>query len=277
MKLIETLTNQQKIDCLTNVATSFFSTAITNEDVYNSLKSQICSGYFLNHSGSKEISPTYTRIIDLVGATTVEENAEEIIGNLIRAKFRDKWTRVYNALLNTEYNPLDDRNFTEAKTATNTDTINGTKTKTKTGTDTNTTQYDSTVTDDGKVGTHETVTRATEDSADIYGFNSDVAVGDNISQGTFNETTVGDAEQNTTYNVRTNAGTDTKTMAIDESESDTENTTKGYDINESIVNSGREDIGSNLLQAELDFRAKNIFFNIVYADIDSIVALSIYI
>ena len=175
----------------------------------------------------------------------ISEDPNTAIGkNLIRPKFIDKWTRIYDTLITKQYDPLKDYDYEEHRGGNNSDT----------------TTYNISVEDNGKTGTKETVTTSRDTSNDVYGFNSSVPVGDDTSTENMTETTEGLANDNTTYNKQDKTGTDSKAFTIDED----------------VTKSARNVSGADLVQSELNLRNKQIFFDIVYADIDSIFALSVY-
>ena len=232
----------------------------------------------MHRSGEKTISPTYTKFISIISENPdIEKTPEELMGKLIRGKFNDKWNRVYNALISEQYNPLNNYDVTEHKTGNNqnTDTYNTTK-GTK-GKNTDTTTYDTNVEDNGNTGTHETITRNINEDNSVYGYNSNVAVDDNKSVETTNETTVGDKEKNTSHNIQIKTGTESKVYDVSEDVTHTGTDTEDISIDETLNKTGRDNSGASLIEEELNLRNKQIFFDIIYSDIDSITTLSIYI
>ena len=326
MKLRETLTKQQTIDLLSGNVVGIFPSMILSEDAFYGKLYELCLGYYTARSGEKTISMTYERFIFLVNENPeINKSPEELIGALIRGKFLDKWNRVYDVLLTSQYDALSNRESTEDKTGNNQnkDTHNTTKAKEgnntdvmtydtesgKQGTNTDTTTFDTNVEDNGKTGTSETTTRNVTDENNVYGFNSPSAVGDTNSTETTSETIVGEADKNTSHNLQTKTGTESKEFGIDEtitktgteskeigidetvtktgtdsraigiSESETHTGTDTTDItiSEKLVKSGRDGSGAELITEELNLRNTQLFFDIIYADIDSIATLQIYI
>lgn len=234
---------------------------------------------------------------------------EKMGSAIIRPKFIDKWNRVYSALMTTQYDILHGFEHNETKvgdnsdtttydtsvgkTGNNSDSITYNSSNEKVGNNTDTITYDTNSEDNGSTGTKEVTTINRENSSDIYGFNSVSPVGDSADTETSTETVTGNANDNTTHNVNTKTGTetkdivigetisksgsDTKNITISESENKTGTDTKNFVINETINKSGRNSTGAELIEAELNMRNKEIFFDIVYADIDSIATLQIYI
>lgn len=279
MKLLETLTSQQKIDLFAGRTVGFFQYLLTNSEPYHDKLTDLCTGYYLTRSGEKTISPTYDKILTAVKEEIITSNPDELLASLIRAKFVDKWNRVYDVLLGkrSNYDPLNDREFTVDRTGNNTDSTTYGKTKTHTGTNTDTTEYGSITEDDGKTATQESTTRTIADSDAVYGFNSSSAVNDSESSEVTTESVVGDADKNTTYNKQTRSGEDTKTMGFNESEADSGTDAVNHIIDEYIERKGRNVAGADLVEQELKLRNKEIFFDIIYADIDSIVTIPLYI
>ena len=342
MKLRETLTKQQTIDLLSGNVVGIFPSMILSEDAFYGKLYELCLGYYTARSGEKTISMTYERFISLIKENPeISKSPEELIGALIRGKFLDKWNRVYDVLITSQYDALNNRESTEDKTGNNQnkDTHNTTKAKEgnntdvmtydtengrkgtntdvmtydtesgKQGTNTDTTTFDTNVEDNGKTGTSETTTRNVTDENNVYGFNSPSAVGDTNSTETTSETIVGEADKNTSHNLQTKTGTESKEFGIDEiitktgteskeigidetvtktgtdsraigiSESETHTGTDTTDItiSEKLVKSGRDGSGAELITEELNLRNTQLFFDIIYADIDSIATLQIYI
>lgn len=279
MKLLETLTLGQMIKMLNNgeVVGIFPSMILSNDKFYSKLY-DLCFGYYMQRSGEKTISLTYERLLQLVDAKIyTNETAENLIGKLIRGKFIEKWNRVYDVLISEQYNALQNQDFTEQKTGNNKNVDTHNTTKAKQGTNTDTTTYDTNVEDNGKIGTSETTTRSAEDYNNVYGFNSTSPVGDTISNQTTSETIVGEADKNTSHNIQTKTGTEAKQFGINESENHTGTDTTDISIDENINRSGRNVSGAELINEELNLRNTQLFFDIIYSDIDSIATLKIYI
>lgn len=278
MKLRETLTKQQTIDLLSGNVVGIFPYMILSEDAFYSKLYELCLGYYTERSGEKTISMTYDRFISLTKENPeINKSPEELIGSLIRGKFLDKWSRVYDVLITSQYDALNNRENTEDKTGNNQNKDTHNTTKSKNGNNTDTTTFDTNVEDNGKTATNETTTRNVTDENNVYGFNSPTAVGDTNSTETTSETIVGDADKNTSHNLQTKTGTESKSFNVNESETNTGTDTTDITIDEKIVRSGREGSGAELIMEELNLRNTQLFFDIIYADIDSIATLQIYI
>lgn len=278
MKLIETLTTQQKINMLNGSVVGIFPSMILPSDVFYSILKDLCLGYYTTRSGEKTISVTYEKIIDMTNISDeIIDSPETIIGKFIRGKYLDKWNRIYNVLIQEDYNPLENSRITERKTGNNKNTDTYNTTKGKQGNNSDTTTFDTNVEDDGTTATKETTIRTTNDAEDVYGFNSINSVHDTESKESVNETVTSRPEDNTTHNTQKKTGTESKVFGISESETHTGTDSKDIVINETFDRSGRDESGSSLIMKELDLRNKQIFFDIIYSDIDTIATLQIYI
>ena len=244
MKLIETLTNSELEDLLSAdveelVGIGIFPYLILTTDPLYNLKGELCRGYYLGSSGQKSISIYFRKLIEYQYDTRWDRPAQ-LIGSMIRSKFIDKWNRIYSDL-KTEYNPILDYDTTETIKADNTDT--------KT--------YDVTNTDIGS-SYNEDISRSNgNDTNALYGFNSETPSNTDYSTDNSSDTTNTESEFD---NTSTKTGTETFGISKDETK----------------TTQGRRASASDLLQDELDFRAKNLLYDIIYRDIDSIATSQIY-
>lgn len=246
MKLIETLTKTQIVDMLNGDRVGIFTSLFNQTDLFYNKTEMLCLGYYTERSGEKTISPTYEKLLSFVKENEdITETAEELLGKLIRGKFIDKWNRVYNALLQEQYNILDNSTYIE--------TIVGDNIDIKT--------FDTNNETNGNTSNKQTYTRESNSNDDIYGFNSSAGSPSNSSLDSETETTQGDSKDNTTHNINTKTGTETLNLTV----------------NETKTNTGRNGSGADLIQKELKLRNEQLFFNILYKDIDSITTLQIYI
>lgn len=277
MKLIETLTIQNKIDLLNGNIVGIFKSIFSANDKFYSQVPNMCSEYYLNWSGEKTISPIYEKTVDLLSEqTSIARNAEEIIGSNIRARFIDKWNRVYAVLVEETYKPLDDYVDSETKSGNNKDTTTyGSKTDYSSDNN-NTITYNLNTTDNGKTGTKEVTTRNVENDDNVYGFNSTYPVGDTFGQQTTSETVSGDAESNTNFNEQLKTGTETKKSDNIESTQKSGTDSKQNDYNETITHNGRRMSGADLVESEISLRDRRNFFEMIFRDIDSITTIQLY-
>lgn len=290
MKIKDTLTLEEKSNLfLKSSVVGLFPQMILEDDAFYSLAYPICLGYYTVQSANKTVSPVYQHMYEFTREYALSQGLtdstdEEILalvnsklgGSVIRSKFIEKWTRVYNTLLTEQYSALDDYSETETKIGNDTDTITYDITDGKTGTNTDTVTHDLKTEDNGKTATNETTTITGEKYNDSYGFNSSAAVGDTVETDKSTETVSGEANKNTTQNIQTKTGTESKAIGIDETTKKTGTETKTFGINETRSRNGRNTSGADLVEKELNLRNKQIFFDIVYRDIDSVATIYIY-
>lgn len=272
--VFDTLTDSEKLLLLNGEKVGLFNYCFRSGVGYNDLVDQMCVGYYLDHSGNKPVSVTYERIEELAKNTNKDVN--EVLGNIIKGKFSKKWDLLYTAL-NTEYDVVNNVDIVETKTGNNVveDTYNSSNEKT--GNNSDTTSYNTTVTDNGKKGMKEITTRGDTVDDTIFGFNSATSVGDTSRSENLSETVESLPEFNTSFNEQIKTGTDSKEFGINETDKHTGTDTKTNSINESTSKNGRTENPSANIESELLMRNKFIFFDTIYKDIDSIVALQIYI
>ncbi len=277
MKIIETLNDTQLTEIVLGNSTGIFTGVAQPTDKWYSDIGDMCRIYYLQRSGEKTISPFYNKLITIVeGASNIPNTAEQILGESVRSKFIDKWNKIYTALFD-EYSPLDSFTFNETKTGNNKDTKNINLTDTKKGNNTDNTTYNTTIEDNGKRAVNETVTRNNETQENTQGFNSTSPVNTDGSTDNNVETTVAELDNNVTQNINTKTGTDNKTFNIDETNTKQGSDTTDYTINETVTQNGRKDSGAKLLDEEIEFRNKRIFYDVIFDDIDSIATLKIYL
>lgn len=199
---------------------------------------------YITHSGNKTLSPLGRYVLDTPLPDGFGTPIEQLC-TIIHKKFNNKWTRIYKALVDTEYDALNNIDYTEQKTGDNTDT----------------TTFDTNVEDTGEIGTHEVTTRNEETSDDVYGFNSTSPVGDSYSNDNISETIIGDKDKNTNHNVQAKTGTESKVFGIDET----------------ITKSGRwYGNPAEYIDKEIDMRLRHNFIEIVFKDVDSLLACPLY-
>lgn len=81
---------------------------LQNED-----KNSLWINYLFNHSGNKEESCLLSNYV------FVNNNSLDILNNIIKNIYLDKWNKLYN-VLNSEYNPIENYNRVENTTINNT-------------------------------------------------------------------------------------------------------------------------------------------------------------
>lgn len=304
MKLIETLSESELNDILKGKSVTFFKALqqFYLDIPFSDMLPNMCQEYYLSWSGEKQVSMLYERVVS-------NDMGVSKISDLLYDKYITKWKKVFIALIESEYSPLDDYSETETKQGSNNDTVTYNTTEKNMSTDTDTVTYNTTeknksddtdkitynvnISDDGKTSTKETVTRSSEDTDDSYGFNSSSPVGNTVSNGTETETTVGLGDDNTTHNTNVKTGTETKTIGIDgtKTKTGTETKTLGADgtktktgtdgksgeYTETKTRSGRNTDGATLITRELSLRNRYNFFEMIYRDIDTVVTRPMYI
>lgn len=242
MKIIETLTPQEKISMLNGEVVGVFNSLFLPDDKFYSLLPDLCVGYYMQHSGDKTISPTYYKLLEL--KDEFNTTPEKQLARIIRSKFIGKWDKIYTALTN-EYDPLFNYEQTYHRDHNSNDII----------------KYGSQVENNGKQNQEVTTTTDADNEFNTFGFNSASPVGASQNNNLVKETISADETKNTTSNTSSKTGNDDR----------------DYNSTENITKKGRNAIVSTLVQKELDLRKREIFFDIIYQDIDSITALAIYL
>ncbi len=181
----------------------------------------------------------------------------DMIAESIFTLFQTKWEKLYKVLFE-EYNPIENYRMTETETSNHTIESSGTNTGTVTNAETGTVRTDNT----------GNVTNANTNTVDnsVYGFNSSQAVNSDSTEGTENTTETRNLEELETRNT---ADTETRNLANENSETG--------ENERSMTRSGNIGVTTSqqLLQSEIELWEWN-FFNQVFADIDSVLCLSIY-
>lgn len=234
--------------------------------------------YYLNHSGEKTFSRLAENIARLSNTDMLSLSEQQKFGyKYIAPKFSEKWSRIYNALVASQYNPLVDYEHTETKTGTenrtdtydtaikktgtntdnteynltdkhtanNTDNLEKSDTVTRTGTNADTVTYDTDTTTTDK----RTTTGGNEYSDDRYGFNSNSPVGVSVSSGSDSETESEDKTEAKTGTEKTDktinekdvqSGTDNRTITESESDTKTGTENNSKSINENEAKTGTD-------------------------------------
>lgn len=271
MTILETLTTAQQMKLIQSKPTGVFTTLFTNSDPWIEQAGECCAGYYLQHSAKKTVSPFYLNVYAVSPDTTAE-----VIGNIIRSKFIGKWANTYNAL-NAEYNALYNESVTVTETESGSEETKYGSEVTTTGTDTDTTTYNVNVTDDGTTSTKETTTRTNTAESNLYGFSSDTPVGDTTDTESVNETVQALPDDNTTHNTNVKTGTETKEYGKNDTQAKSGSDTTARSKTSSITREGFTNSPTDNIMKELELRKTNVFFNIIYDDIDSMMALQIYV
>lgn len=209
--------------------------------------------YYYNKSGFKYISPYFETLIEkyeLLNAVS------SIAVNLI-LKFKDKWNKIYNALL-IDYTPTDDYNMQRIKEggSTQNETTNRTLERNGTENETKDTTFNRT----------DETTQNNNENNQVFGFNSTDAVDSDKTIGnTTNNRNVNDTQNDTIQNETTRNDTENGSRDADNK----------YNSTETIKGKSNESSYQKMIEDELELR-KNIFIETVYEDIDSLLVLRIY-
>lgn len=276
MKLKETLTTQQTIDIISGQSVGLFPYIFQQTDLWYSKVNQMCLGYYMYHSGEKSISPAYKKVISLIKDYNIVKVAEEVIGTLIRETFIEKWNKVYDALITSNYDFLNNDDYTESRDTKEDKTNTYNTTIGKTGNNQDITTFDTNVEDNGTTGVKETTSTNNSTANSVFGFNSTTAVGESNSVDNGSETFTANANDNTTHNLQEKSGTESTEKTINETDTKTGTDNEDLTRNEEVVKSGRNVSGATLIKEELDLRDEKLFFDIIYRDIDSIATLKVY-
>lgn len=183
--------------------------------------------YVYSHSGDKIISPLVYKLLE-TNKTILEVNVEKL-ALMIKNKFLDKWDKLYNALILTDYNPIDNYNLYEKETPNITKTYHREQ------------NTNLEVKDDG------------ENNGSVYAYNSSTTTPSSKVELDNTRTTTGDVEDN--YQ-------------------DGEDTETGIKELERKGNIGVTST-QQMLEQEIELKKQN-FYDIVYADVDSMLALDVY-
>lgn len=197
--------------------------------------------YYYSHSGAKYVSPLYTRIYEVTEDHTETSGA---VAEILLQRYSDKWLKVKEALLNSNYSPLIDYEHTEERSHTTDRSVT----------------YGSNVAQTGSSSNKETTEQTLETESALYGFNSSLPVNDSSSNSTQNRTSEGIMADNQSESSTAKTGTDKSTDKL----------------TETITKSGRNASGADLIQKELNLRDRNIYLGIIFNDIDKLLTLSIY-
>ena len=237
MKVIETLSPEQISNIMNGNIDGIFNYIFDSSDAFYRYVNDMCRDYYFFRSSDKKI---VKRIEKLYSGEYQNVNANEIIGNIIRSKYIDKWNRIYNSIM-LEYNIDESINIKHIKNADNNNvrTFNSTELSNGKSETTNNNDY------------NENLNR------DIYGYNSTQAVGDTVNNRKVNEKITND---------------NTITNKNEKSETNTDNNK----LTETNLRTGHELPITTLIEKEISMREKTIFYNIVESDIDKIFTLSIY-
>lgn len=222
--------------------------------------------YHGNHSGDKYISPLVEKLLD---NEVIKSTDAVTLANIIYDINGENWKKLWD--VNTiEYNPLSNYDMTETEhveiEGTNTGTIITDNDSTNTGTV-------------GTVGTNSNNTNVNSSNSsngntdnNVFGFNSDISVGDNkVSSGT---TSTDDTTSTSNDSINT---TVTNNLASTDDTIVTNNLASTDKTDRTLTRTGNIGVTTSqqMAQASIDL-ARWKFFETVFNDIDAILTLSVY-
>lgn len=252
--------------------------------------------YFGNHSGAKLVSPLVHKLLTENGLSIANQAK---LAALIFYKYGHAWTRAWDALMKTDYDPLENYHKVEERDPNLTDMrIDNLEYKrTANLTDTRLPNLTETVTDKQRKEEftpreeYKEVTKSKNHQTtnnSLYGFNSADPVPSDKSD------TSGKMEDNEDEKIITNRGKDTR-----EFNGSQDKTTKGSDVNkktgddtynttgsqtyvhygkDKTTTSGNIGVTTNqqMLESEMELRFKWNFFESIFKDVDNILTVNIY-
>ena len=292
--LFTELANIGDIECITNE-----NAPILNMD------------YFSFHSAEKTLLDVVENMIKTSPSTYIGDLAK-----IINLKFKAKWNSIfsslygeYNPLSTEKYTEIETPNITKTKESSesktkneensSTNTINAENKKVGTNTDTKQGTKESTegTISSQKEGTDIVTTDDKERENKVYGFNSNVGVGSDEGNDTATRNITGNKDDNTidinedvtknevessTLSKQINE-TDTKTETAnlegtrDTTENNSLDTTEKESGTRNKEYQGYKQISpQELAQKEIELKNLYNLYNIMYEDVDSVIALGIY-
>lgn len=202
------------------------------------------NNYYLGHSGEKKISPYLRNLIQLEKDEKIDDYLSSLANYLI-LRFKDKWNKVHKAYIESDYKPLNNYDMDELRTPNLKDTE----------------IIDIDRDNEEKQKTDLTTSTDTDNSADVYGFNSQNPVPSAKATGNNDTTVTGELDDNKVVSHGEEKG------SRDTSHTGTE--TLHREGNIGVTTS------QQMLQSELELRKYN-FYEEIMKDVDSVLTLSVY-
>ena len=236
--------------------------------------------YHGNISGDKFISPLVRKMKSGDTLTTAEMKS---LAGVIYTLYNDNWLKEWETM-NLQYNPIENYNMVEKMSddittdeygRTHTRTDNTTHAQTGTETDSRN------LTDRNTPNVTELTTPNLTDTSNnsVYGFNSSNAsptgTSTNAQTGTNTVTRSGsDTTTHTGSDTMTHNTTDRNTGTVTDADTGTDTHTRNY----KLTRSGNIGVTTSqqMIQAQRDLYMWNLFYNVVFPDIDRVIALSVY-
>lgn len=270
MLLIDTITQQDMDDIQQSKPIGIFKYLGEENDEWFSLLFNMSVEYYFNKSTRKQITSTYENLI------SKGLDADRIIANIIRGKFKFKWNKIYNALITSQYDATSNLSYDETKNGNNIEKIEYNSSNSKSGSNMDTMVYGSKEDTTTKKGFKDVTIRSTDNENGVYGYNTDYAVGDDVGTELTNEINIGDINDNKTVTDIMRGGSDETTHQFGEINSHDGDDKTTNTIDESKNVNGRNISASELIKKELDLQNSTTFTDIVLKDVDTILCLSIY-
>ena len=269
--------------------------ATLNVDYYEIYsRDKLASNYF-NKEVSMDIVYVDTSDViyidneDYVGILQSNDDIYDTLSDIIIARYKDKWNRIYNALVEGEYNVLDNYNMVEERTPdlTDTRTLDLLNTLTKNTTDERTLDLTDERTPDlhtdDKTSVNQDITN--NENVNRFGYNDNGATGSPYEKKT--TTATGNAELNYSdrdidesgTDTNTHTGTDTMEHTGYDTSADTGTDTTTHTGTETLTRRGNIGVTTSqqMLESELKLRALYNMVIIIYDDIDKVLTNPIFI
>ena len=279
------MTNRQTInDTMPNwlLGSGIFN-ALDNYDVpwrVADIANELDMEYHGNISGDKYISPLVRKMKAGDTLTTAEMKS---LAGVIYTLYNDNWVKEWETM-NLQYNPIENYNMVEKMSDDiTTDEYGRTHTRTdntthaKTGTETESRN----LTDRNTPNVTELTTPNLTDTSNnsVYGFNSSNAsptgTSTNAQTGTNTVTRSGtDTTTHTGSDTMTHNTTDRNTGTVTDADTGTDTHTRNY----KLTRSGNIGVTTSqqMIEAQRNLYMWNLFYNVVFPDIDRVIALSVY-
>ena len=236
--------------------------------------------YHGNISGDKYISPLVRKM--KAGDTLTDAEMKSLAG-VIYTLYKDNWEKEWETM-NLQYDPIENYRMVEKMSDDiTTDEYGRTHTRTdntthaKTGTETESHN----LTDRNTPNVTELTTPNLTDTSNnaVYGFNSSNAsptgTSTNAQTGTNTVTRSGtDTTTHTGSDTMTHNTTDRNTGTVTDADTGTDTHTRNY----KLTRSGNVGVTTSqqMIQSQRDLYMWNLFYNVVFPDIDRVLTLSVY-
>lgn len=211
--------------------------------------------HFASRYGKKWVSPLIEMLEDSDGEVK-GQNLQTLANSIYRIR-KNEWLHLYNDL-KSEYEPIENTDYTETETISRDTDTTSSNTKTL-----NTTEH---VTSDNDTSSSGTTTVTGSGASNRYGFDSSSAVGDTTASDTSTTTASTTASSDGSSNT-TNTGTigDSGTGTVDE------------DITRTLRKHGNIGVQTNaqVLEMDTNFWAWS-FIDVIFEDVARMITLSVY-